>query len=100
VPQLLARVGYSSASMIEVKPPFLLTNNAVFVWLGRELFFHDEAEIIKTKTGYNDNSEPVVKVNVKYDMNPMSLESIAWCLRLAFMYNKAIPCGVYGVLFG
>ena len=99
VPQLLARLGYASASMIEVKPPFLLTNNAVFVWLGKDLFFHDETEIIKTKTGYNDNSEPVVKVLVKYDMNPMSLEAISWCLKLAFMYNKAIPCGVYGVLY-
>jgi len=99
VPQLLTRLGYSSASMIEVKPPFLLTNNAVFVWLGRELFFRDETEVVKTRTGYNDNGEPVVKVLVKYDMNPMSLEAISWCLKLAFMYNKAIPCGVYGVLY-
>jgi len=100
VPQLLARLGYASASMIEVKPPFSLTNNAVFIWLGRELFFHDEAEIIKTRTGYNDNGEPVVRVNVKYNMNPMSLEAISWCLKLAFMYNKPIKCGVYGVLYG
>jgi len=100
VPQLLARLGYASASMIEVKPPFSLTNNAVFIWLGRELFFHDEAEIIKTRTGYNDNGEPIVKVLVKYDMNPMSLEAISWCLKLAFMYNKPIKCGVYGVLYG
>jgi len=99
VPQLLTRLGYSSASMIEVKPPFTLFNNAVFVWLGKELFFHDEAEIIKTKTGYNDNNEPVVKVLVKYTMNPMSLESVSWCLKLAFTYNKPIPCGVYGVLY-
>jgi hypothetical protein len=99
IPQLLTRLGYSSASMIEVKPPFSLTNNAVFVWLGRELFFHDEAEVIKTRTGYNDNGEPIVKVLVKYDMNPMSIEAISWCLKLAFMYNKAIPCGIYGVLY-
>ena len=99
VPQLLTRLGYASASMIEVKPPFSLFNNAIFVWLGRELFFRDEAEIVKTKTGYNDNSEPVVKVLVKYDMNPMSLEAISWCLKLAFIYNKPIPCGVYGVLY-
>jgi len=99
VPQLLAKLGYSSASMIEVKPPFSLMNNAVYVWLGSELFNHDETEVIKTKTGYNDNGEPVVKVDVKYDLNPMSIEAIAWCLRLAFMYNKAIPCGVYGVLY-
>ena len=99
VPQLLTRLGYASASMIEVKPPFSLTNNAVFVWLGRELFFHDQAEVIKTRTGYNDNGEPIVKVNVKYDMNPMSLEAISWCLKLVFMYNKPIQCGVYGVLY-
>ncbi len=37
VPQLLTRLGYSSASMIEVKPPFSLTNNAVFVWLGKRI---------------------------------------------------------------
>lgn len=99
VPQLLTRLGYASASMIEIKPPFSMTNNAVFVWLGRELFYHDQVEIVKTRTGYNDNGEPAVKVNIKYDMNPMSLEAISWCLKLAFMYNKAIPCGVYGVLY-
>lgn len=99
VPQLLTRLGYSSASMIEVKSPFSLTNNAVFVWLGRELFFHDQAQVVKTKTGFNDNDEPIVKVNVKYDMNPMSLEAISWCLKLAFMYNKPVNCGVYGVLY-
>jgi len=99
MPQLLTRLGYSSASMIEVKPPFTLTNNAVFIWLGRELFFHDDVKIIKTRTGYNDNNEPVVKVLVKYNMNPMSLEAISWCLKLAFTYNKPIQCGVYGVLF-
>jgi hypothetical protein len=99
VPQLLARLGHSSASMIEVEPPFSLTNNAVFVWLGRELFYHDEAKVVKTKTGYNDNNEPIVKVDVKYDLNPMSIEAISWCLKLAFTYNKAIPCGVYGVLY-
>jgi len=99
VPQLLTRLGYASASMIEVKPPFSLTNNAVFVWLGRELFYHDEAQVIKTRTGYNDNGEPAVKVLVKYNMNPMSLEAISWCLKLAFMYNKPVNCGVYGVLF-
>ncbi len=54
---------------------------------------------MKTRTGYNDNGEPVVKVLVKYDMNPMSLEAISWCLKLAFMYNKPVSCGVYGVLF-
>jgi len=99
IPQLLTRLGYSSASMVEVKPPFTTFNNAVFVWLGRELFFHDEAKIIKTKTGYNDNNEPIIKVNVKYDMNPMSLEAIGWCLKLVFMYNKPIRCGIYGVLY-
>jgi hypothetical protein len=99
VPQLLTRLGYASASMIEVKPPFSLTNNAVFVWLGRELFYHDEAQVVKTRTGYNDNGEPVVKILVKYDMNPMSLEAISWCLKLAFMYNKPVNCGVYGVLY-
>jgi hypothetical protein len=85
--------------MIELKPPFALTNNAVFLWLGRELFFHDEVKVIKTKTGYNDNNEPIIKVNVKHDMNPMSLEAIGWCLKLAFTYNKPIPCGIYGVLY-
>jgi len=38
-------------------------------------------------------------VNVKYDLNPMSIESIGWCLKLAFMHNRAIKCGIYGVLF-
>jgi hypothetical protein len=99
VPPLLTRLGYSSASMIEVKPPFSLSNNAVYIWLGKELFFHDEAQVVKTRTGFNDNGEPIVKVLVKYNMNPMSLESISWCLKLAFTYNRAIPCGVYGVLF-
>jgi len=99
IPQLLTRLGYSSASMIELKPPFTLTNNAVFLWLGRELFFHDEVKVIKTKTGYNDNNEPIIKVNVKYDMNPMSLEAIGWCLKLVFTYNKPIQCGIYGVLY-
>ncbi|AOS58390.1 lipothrixviral structural protein [Sulfolobus islandicus filamentous virus 2] len=99
-PQLLTKLGYSGASMIEVKPPFSLYNNAVFIWLGQQLFYYDEAEVIKTKTGYNDNSEPIIKVYVKYNMNPMSLEAIGWCLKLAFSYNKPIQCGVYGVLFG
>jgi len=99
VPPLLTKLGYSSASMIEVKPPFSLANNAVYVWLGKELFLHDEARVVKTETGYNDNGEPVVKVLIKYDMNPMSLEAISWCLKLAFMYNKPIQCGVYGVLY-
>jgi len=99
IPQLLTRLGYASAPMIEVKPPFPLTNNAVFVWLGRELFLQDEAQVVKTMTGYNDNGEPVVKVLVKYDMNPMSTEAISWCLKLSFMYNKKIQCGVYGVLY-
>ena len=99
IPQLLTTLGYASASMIEVKPPFQLLNNAVFVWLGKELFFHNEVEIIKTKTGYNDNNEPLVKVLVKYNMNPMSLEAISWCVKLTFTYNKPIPCGIYGVLY-
>jgi len=96
---LLTKLGYSGGFAIETKPPFSLTNNAVFIWLGKELFFHDEAQVVKTKTGYNDNGEPVVKVDVKHDMNPMSIEAIGWCLKLAFMYNRTIQCGIYGVLF-
>jgi hypothetical protein len=38
-------------------------------------------------------------VDVKHDMNPMSIEAIGWCLKLAFMYNRTIQCGIYGVLF-
>lgn len=100
VQPLLARLGHSTASMITLKPPFSLYNNAVYVFLGQQLFYHDELEIVKTKTGYNDESEPVLKVYIKYNMNPMSLEAIAWCVKLAFTYNKPIRCGVYGVLFG
>ncbi|ACB37270.1 virion structural protein [Betalipothrixvirus uzonense] len=99
VPVLLARLGLAGASSIYLNPPFSLYNNAVYIWVGRELFYHEEANVVKTRTGYNDNSEPLIRVNIKWDMNPMSIEAIGWCLSLAFRYNKPVNCGVYGVLF-
>jgi len=97
IPMLLSRLGYAGATSITLRPPFSIYNNAVYIWLGKELKIKSHVTITKTSTGYNDSGKPIIVFDAIDDLNPMSIEAISHCAKLVFMYNKKIECGVYGV---
>lgn len=97
-PMLLAKLAYAGAGVIYVQPPLSLFNNAVYVYLGRELRLNNQVIIKKTTTGYNDGGKELITFEAFDDLNPMSIEPKAWCAHLVFTYNKKVDCGVYGVI--
>lgn len=97
IQMLLSRLGYAGATSIELKPPFSIYNNAVYIWLGQQLKINSHVTVTKTSTGYNDNGKPIRTVDAIDDLNPMTIEAISHCAKLVFMYNKNIECDVYGV---